>query len=73
MGVSAIACEDALGFRLRVLHGLVGRLGAGERGLQAVVQRLGYTLVLVRGEFSHGKLELVARDRRRRELRDVRL
>jgi hypothetical protein len=37
------------------------RLGAGERGLQAVVQCLGDALVVVRGELGHGVRQLVAR------------
>ena len=55
--------QDALGLGLRVLHRLLRRLGAGQRRLQAVVERLGDALVLVRRELRHRELELVARDR----------
>ena len=48
-----------------------GRLGAGERRLQAVVQRLGHALVVVRRQLGLGERKLVARHRGRREAGDV--
>src|SRR6185503_10465204 len=63
--------QDAIGLALRVLHRLLGRLGAGERGLQPVVQRLGHALVVVGGELGHRVLQLVARHRGGREAGDV--
>ena len=64
---SPVRLEQALGLGLRVLHRLLGRLRAGERRLQAVVERLGDALVVVRRQLGHRVLQLVARDRRRRE------
>ena len=53
---------------LRVLHRLLGRLGAGEGRLQAVVEGLGDALVLVRRQLGHGELQLIARHGRRRKV-----
>src|SRR3954468_23475129 len=68
---SPVRLQDSLRLGLGVLHGLLGRPGAGERRLQAVVQSLGDALVLVGGQFGNGELELIARDRCRREVGDV--
>ena len=56
---------------MRVLHRLLGRFRAGKRGLQAVIERLGDALVLVRRQLRGGEFELVARDRRRRKVGEV--
>src|SRR5438046_719706 len=63
--------QQSLRLSLRVLHRLIGRLGTGQCGLQAVVQRLGDALVVVRRELGDGVLELVARDRGRWKIGDV--
>ena len=61
--------QQPLRLALRVLHRLLGRLGAGERRLQPVVQRLGHALVVVRRQLGLRVRQLVARDRGRRESR----
>src|SRR5690606_38389678 len=63
----AIGPQNAIGFRLRVLHRLLRRLGARERRLQTVVEGLGDALVLMRRKLGHSELELIARDSRLRE------
>src|SRR5712692_2622290 len=57
----AIRPKDALGLALGVLHRLFRCLGARERRLQAVVERLCHALIVVRAELRHRVLELVAR------------
>src|SRR6266536_5952092 len=49
--------QDALGLALGVFHGLFRRLGARERGLEPVVERLGHALVVVGGGLRHRVLE----------------
>src|SRR5438105_10863726 len=48
-----ILLQDPLRLGLRILHRLFGRLGAGQRGLEPVVERLGDALVLMGGQLRH--------------------
>src|SRR4029453_1208915 len=57
-----VRSENAVGFGLRVPHRLGRRLGPGQRGLEAVVERLDHALVVVGGQLGHRVLELVAGD-----------
>ena len=59
-----VAAQQAIPFALGVLHRLFGRLRAGERGLQAVVQRLGHALVVMRRQLGLRERQLIARNGR---------
>src|SRR5580704_11330395 len=58
---SLIGTQYAHRFRLRVFHRLLRRLGAGQRRLDAVVERLGDALIVVSRQFRDSIFELVAR------------
>src|SRR5215208_878136 len=68
---SSIGPEDALGLGLRVVQRGSRLLRARQGRLQAVVEGLGDTLILVGRELRHRELQLVARNRGRREVGDV--
>ena len=55
-----VAAQNAVGFFLRIFHGLCRRLGAIQRSLHRIVQHLGHALVFVGGELSHRHGQLVA-------------
>src|SRR5688500_14204730 len=70
---SLVRLEQPLRFALRGFQRLGGGLGAGARGLDRVVERFSYPAGLEGGTLGRGELELVARHRGGRELRDVAL